>query len=151
METHWGFERILVAIDGSEDSTKAVKAACAIAKCLGSKLTLLHVYSVPVYSYGGPGGLPQVSIQSLAATAKEKAVAVVNEGVKMAESEGVEVTGEAQESTSVVEAIVDTASKEKSQLVVIGTRGMTGFKKMLLGSVSNGVVNHSPCPVMVVR
>ena len=50
-----------------------------------------------------------------------------------------------------VEAIVDTASKEKSQLVVIGTRGMTGLKKVLLGSVSNGVVNHSPCPVLVVR
>lgn len=151
METQWGFKRILVAFDGSNDSRKAVKAACAVSKCLGSKLTLLHVFSVPVYSYGGPGGLPQVSIQSLAATAKDRAVSVVDDGVKLAESEGVEVKGEAVESMSVVEAIVDCATKEEIQLVVIGTRGMTGFKKMLLGSVSNGVVNHSPCPVLVVR
>jgi nucleotide-binding universal stress UspA family protein len=55
------------------------------------------------------------------------------------------------ESGSVVEAIVEYATEEKAQLIVMGTRGMTGFKKMLLGSVSNGVVNHAPCAVLVVR
>lgn len=151
METQWGFKRILAAFDGSDDSKKAVKAACAIAKSFDSKLEVVHVYSVPVYSYGGPGGLPQVSIQSLATSAKESAIEVVDEGLKLARDEGVEARGEALESVSVVEAIVECALKEKMQLVVIGTRGMTGFKKMLLGSVSNGVVNHSPCPVLVVR
>ncbi|HUI87017.1 MAG TPA: universal stress protein [Nitrososphaerales archaeon] len=151
MESRWGFEQILVAYDGSEDSKKAVKAACSIAKGMGSKLILLHVYSVPVYSYGGPGGLPQISIQTLASSAKDRAVAIVDEGVKLAEGEGVQVKGEALESASVVEAVVDRATKDKVQLVVLGTRGMTGFKKMLLGSVSSGVVNHSPCPVLVVR
>jgi nucleotide-binding universal stress UspA family protein len=151
METQWGFKRMLVAYDGSNDSKKAVEAACALAKRLGSILELIHVYSVPIYTYGGPGGLPQVSIQTLETSAKERALKVVDEGVKLAGEEGVEALGEALESASVVEAIVERASKDSVELVVIGTRGMTGFKKMLLGSVSNGVINHSPCPVLVVR
>ena len=43
------------------------------------------------------------------------------------------------------------ADKEKMDLIVLGTRGRTGFKKLLLGSVAEGVVNHSSCPIMVVR
>jgi nucleotide-binding universal stress UspA family protein len=53
--------------------------------------------------------------------------------------------------SSVVGEIVGFADKEKMDLIILGTRGRTGFKKLLLGSVAEGVVNHSSCPVMVVR
>jgi len=52
---------------------------------------------------------------------------------------------------SVVQTITDYAVVEKIDLIIMGTRGMGGFKKMLLGSVSNGVVTHAHCPVLVVR
>ena len=52
---------------------------------------------------------------------------------------------------SVVQAITDYAASEKIDLIVMGTRGMGGFKKMLLGSVSSGVVTHAQCAVLVVR
>jgi len=53
--------------------------------------------------------------------------------------------------TSVVETIVNQAVKENADLIIVGTRGLGGFKKLILGSVSNGVVSHVHCPVLVIR
>jgi len=46
---------------------------------------------------------------------------------------------------------VDFAAHKKADLIVTGTRGMTGFKKLILGSVSSGLVNHAHCPVLIAR
>jgi nucleotide-binding universal stress UspA family protein len=53
--------------------------------------------------------------------------------------------------TSIVGAIVDYAERENIDLIVIGSRGLSGFKKLLLGSVASGVVTYANCPVMVVK
>jgi nucleotide-binding universal stress UspA family protein len=53
--------------------------------------------------------------------------------------------------SSIVGEIVGFADKEKIDLIILGTRGRTGFKKLFLGSVAEGVVTHSSCPVMIVR
>jgi nucleotide-binding universal stress UspA family protein len=53
--------------------------------------------------------------------------------------------------SSIVGEIIEFADKEKVDLIILGTRGRTGFKKLLLGSVAEGVVTHSSCPVMVGR
>jgi len=51
----------------------------------------------------------------------------------------------------VVETIINHAAKEDVDLIIVGTRGLGGFKKMLIGSVSSGVISHANCPVLVVR
>jgi nucleotide-binding universal stress UspA family protein len=53
--------------------------------------------------------------------------------------------------TSVVKEIVQYAHKKKIDMIVIGSRGMTGFKKLLLGSVASGIVTYSHCPVLVIK
>jgi nucleotide-binding universal stress UspA family protein len=53
--------------------------------------------------------------------------------------------------TSIVKEIVEYAENCKIDMIVIGSRGMTGFKKLLLGSVASGVVTYSHCPVLVVK
>ncbi len=53
--------------------------------------------------------------------------------------------------TSVVETIVNQAVRENADLIIVGTRGLGAFKKLILGSVSNGVVSHAHCPVLVIR
>ena len=69
-----------------------------------------------------------------------------------AEKDGVKVRGEIVENvSSVVESIVDYAEEWKVDMIVVGTRGLTGFKKLLLGSVSTALVSHAPCSVLVVR
>lgn len=151
MDNNGAFKNILVAYDGSADSKKAVKAACGMTKKYGAKLTLIHVYSAPLYVYGGPGGLPPVSIDRLEEAAAKHAKDVAANGVAEAEGSGVRPRAEVVESGSTVEAIIDYSLGEKVDLIVIGTRGLTGFRKLLLGSVSSGVVNHAKCPVLVVR
>ena len=67
-------------------------------------------------------------------------------------SQGVNVRTEVVASpTSAVQAIVEYAEKNKIDLIVTGTRGRSGFRKLLLGSVASGVITYASCPVMVVR
>ena len=146
-----GFSKILVAFDGSPDSLKAVKRASALATEFGASLIIVHVYSIPSFAYGGPGPMPLVDFKSLEDSARSKAREILDKGKGICAQEGVQAKAELLEATSIVQAIIELASKENVDLIVMGTRGMTGFKKLLVGSVSNGVVTHANCSVLVVR
>ena len=146
-----GFGRMLVAFDGSPDSLRAVKRASALAKEFAATLTVVHVYSIPSLAYGGPGPMPLVDFKSLEDSARSKARETLDRGVALCSEEGVSAKAQLLESASIVQAILELAEKEQVDLIVMGTRGMTGFKKLLLGSVSDGVVTHAHCSVLVVR
>lgn len=82
----------------------------------------------------------------------EKARQLVDEQIALAENFGIQAKGKTvRPGESTVEQITDYADREKIDLIVIGTRGLGGFKRLLLGSVSSGVVSHAPCSVLVVR
>jgi nucleotide-binding universal stress UspA family protein len=92
------------------------------------------------------------AIEAFEASARKAALEVVGRTVSMAEKKGVKAKATTSATIgSVVQTITDYAVAEKIDLIVIGTRGMGGFKKMLLGSVSSGVVTHAHCDVLVVR
>lgn len=145
------FNRILVAFDGSGDSVKAIEMAAGLSNEFGSEVTVVHVYRSPVMGLGTPSGMPPMDYSELEDAAKEAGQKVLARGLELARESGVKAQGELIEASSVVEAMVDLATSQKADLVVTGTRGMTGFKKLLLGSISSGLVSHSPCPVLVVR
>ena len=146
-----GFERIMVAFDGSNDSIKAVGLACTLTLKFNSKLTVVHVFSSPSVGYSATSGMPIPDYKALEESKRADAKEVLSKGLQLAAKEGVEANGELIEAPSVVEALVEFAAKEKADLIVTGTRGMTGFKKLIMGSVSSGLVNHAHCPVMVAR
>jgi len=146
-----GFGKIVVAFDGSPDSLKAVKRASALAKEFGATITIVHAYTLPALGYGGPGPMPLVDFKSIEDSARSKARETLEKGKTICEQEGVSAKVELLQATSIVQAIVEFAAKENADLIVMGTRGMTGFKKMLMGSVSDGVVSHAHCSVLVVR
>lgn len=146
-----GFARILVAFDGSSDSMKAVRRACALSGEMKAFLAVVHVYSVPSLAYGGPGPMPLVDYKSLEESARSKAKEIIAQAEAACKQEGVQAKFEILEATSIVQAILEFAEKQGIDLIVMGTRGMTGFKKLLLGSVSDGVVTHAHCAVLVVR
>jgi nucleotide-binding universal stress UspA family protein len=106
---------------------------------------------MPTMAYSGAAGLPQPTVGLLNEEAKKTAEAVAKEGLNRAARNGVKAKGEVIEGISVVEAIVTYASSEKFDVIVIGTRGNTGFRRLLVGSVSSGVLNHAHCPVLLVR
>ena len=95
--------------------------------------------------------IPEAEFEGVEELSKERARGVLLDGIKLAEAHGVKAKGELLEASSTVQAIVEFATSEKADLIIVGTRGMTGFKKLILGSVSSGLVGHSECPVLVVR
>lgn len=145
------FGKIVVAYDGSDDSAKAIRLAGSVASKYGSTVILVHVVKSPLVEMGAASGMPIPDYRSIEEAAMTAGKSVLTKGLKVAEGMGLEAKGELIDSPSVVEAIVNFAEKEGADLVVVGTRGMTGFKQLIMGSVSSGLVSHSKCAVLVAR
>ena len=153
-------EKILVPLDGSEHSLKALNIAIQIAKKFKGKLTLIHVYSVTVVPVIMPepatltgAGVPMMSsaeISKIADSARDAGNRVLSDGEVKAKAEGVEVEKVLVEG-HVVHEIVRTAKEGKFDLVVIGARGRSKIRELLLGSVTDGVIHHGSEPVLVVK
>jgi nucleotide-binding universal stress UspA family protein len=149
------FSKILVAIDGSEISMKAAVYAIDIVKKNKSQLIALTVLdiSTPRRISSSFITAPTYGLKELEEKRKE-AQQWLDKFEKLAAKENnVKLKSEIIEDpiSRVGSAIVDYAERENVDLIVIGSRGRTGFKKMLLGSVASDVVTYAHCPVMVVK
>jgi nucleotide-binding universal stress UspA family protein len=142
-------ERILVATDFSESAEKAVEAATELARKFEAELVLLHAYKIdiPLASPMTAGGyaLPADFFERLGTEARQRVEAAAQEIT----SKGVSTTGIAVEESAAA-AIVETAESRDVDLIVMGTRGLTGLKHVALGSVADRVVRLAPCPVLTV-
>lgn len=122
------YRKILVAVDGSENSRKAAKTAIWLSRVTGAKLIVLAVVQVPILlDQGIPGGSSYGIGEYLAQTKKylEKVVADVSED---AANQGVDAERVVIEGTaSVVQAIVDYAAENRVDLIVVGTRGLGAY------------------------
>ncbi len=150
------FARILVCVDGSDSSIKAADQAIEMAKKHDAELVVLNVVISQLgyaYSSGAFGlGATPGAINDLLGKAKQEAKKWFDDVEKKATAQGVKIKIEMVASpTSVVPAIVDYAEKNKIDLIVTGTKGRSGFAKLLVGSVASGVVTYASCPVMVVK
>jgi nucleotide-binding universal stress UspA family protein len=129
---------------------RAAKVAIDLAKSRQADLTVLNV--VPS-DFLLPSPFGSRVLQKHIDDAKAAATKVESAIVELAKSRGVNNVRCIVESSdsSVEESIIKKAEAERTDLIVIGTRGLGGFKKLLLGSVSSGVVTHAHCDVLVVR
>jgi len=139
--------KILVPIDFSDCSKKALQYAVPFAKQFGATITLLHV--VHVNYVGGPefGAIDfQIPEADLRKSAEKQLTELASTEVQpQAAAETLVRTGQ-----EVLE-IVDAAQKLESDLIIISTHGRTGLKHVFMGSVAENVVRLAPCPVLVVR
>ena len=158
------FSKILVGIDGSEISMKAAVYAIDIANRKANGVGNVQLIGLTVID------LTKIS-SSFFATAsgyygakeleekRKEAQQWLDKVEKIAVEENDDDVNNIQFKSHIIEdptskvgsAIVDYAERENIDLIVIGTRGRTGFKKMLLGSVASDVVTYSHCPVLVVK
>jgi nucleotide-binding universal stress UspA family protein len=144
---------VLICYDGSPSARRAV--AVALATVSRDDATLLHVWNPPVAyladAYSDPalwGGPP---LQKLEQLGEERAREIADEGQRLAQEHGAEVSVRVERaSASVWRTILDVADELDSTLIVLGTRGLTAVQSALLGSVSGPVVHHSERPVMIV-
>jgi nucleotide-binding universal stress UspA family protein len=139
-------KNILVPVDFSDCSKKALQYALPLAQQRGSTLTLLHV--VPTAPYAtGEQGVVDYSVKTFLQTSSERELAHLVEH---------EVHGSVPADTTVRAGtpaieIVELAKSLPADLIVISTHGHSGLKHVFLGSVTEQVVRHAPCPVLVVR
>jgi nucleotide-binding universal stress UspA family protein len=138
---------IIVAIDFSPHSRKALEYAIDLAKKFGAKIHLVHAYHLPIQiampdQIVIPGNL-WADVRDAAARKLDKSAQLVT-----AAGLGVEThLSEAQPSVGIVEA----ATKLGADLIVMGTRGLSGVKHVLLGSVAERTVRMAHCPVLTVK
>jgi len=146
--------KILVTIDGSENSKKAADYASSFAKKYNAQLIVLYLlYSELGFAYSNLLGVTTPkAIEDVLETQKKDVQKWFDEIRSKLKNTNISVTDKIIISvSSIVGEIIEFADKEKVDLIILGTRGRTGFKKLLLGSVAEGVVTHSSCPVMVGR
>lgn len=153
------FNNILVAVDGSEHSKKALSYALELAKKCEGKITLIHVYStvtpmVPsVDAFSAQSMTPPASaavIAKIAEEVKQRGKQILDEAEQVVKEHGISVEKVLREGDAVKE-IVAATHEGKFDLVVVGHRGLSKLKEILLGSVSEGVSHKVPCPVLIVK
>ncbi|AFU59501.1 putative universal stress protein A [Candidatus Nitrososphaera gargensis Ga9.2] len=150
------FKKILVAVDGSEESFKAAQYAIELAKKERERaqLIVLSVNETPssLISTIEPSALERwrERLKAQSETFYERIVSTY--GLDIEDNSELQLRAEMIDSAkSAYVAIVEYAEKEDVDLIVLGTKGKTGLKRILLGSVALGVVTHATCPVLVVK
>ncbi|HEX5468720.1 MAG TPA: universal stress protein [Gaiellaceae bacterium] len=138
---------IVVGIDGSEHSERALDWAIAEAKIRGTRLELVAAWHVPPAIYMGPGFTPPID-ESVESAFREVAEEVVGKAAGRARAAGVEAETRLEHGQA-AEVLVEASAD--ADLLVVGSRGRGGFAGLLLGSVSTQCAHHASCALVIVR
>jgi len=152
---------IVVGTDGSEPANEAVRQATDLASHQGARLHLVTAYPDPqmlrdqttlwtndpkgVIDTGRRGGAQTDTVDL-----REVAESVVQRAARDAMSKGVDVETHVYEGEP-ADVVLNIANQEHADLIVVGSRGLTGIQRYLLGSVSTKISEHAHCSVMIVR
>jgi nucleotide-binding universal stress UspA family protein len=138
--TSIGWKSILVSTDGSKYSDAAIDRAIVFAKSYGSEVKVISVVDVTEeFIARAPGAL-----EGLVKKAKD----IVEDVKKKVSSEGIKAEGIVREGEA-YRVITELAGKENTGVIVMGSHGRTGLKRLLMGSVTEKVIGYAPCPVLI--
>lgn len=141
--------RILLALDGSREAHAAARAAAELCRPAGSELHLVRVLQAGHLPY--PHYYAMDKYEADLERAQEASRKFLDKQAKQMESEGVTAAGVHTRTGNPDHEIVELAEELDAGLIVVGSRGLGRLKRALLGSVSDSVVRHAHCPVLVVR
>lgn len=144
------YDRILVPIDGSAPSLRGLQEAVALGKCLGARLVLLHIVDdFPMVVDMAPAPAYQQTLELMRQRGHE-VLARASETVQAAGLTAEALLRDVQQET-VADAILDQVRTSSCQLIVMGTHGRRGMKRLAMGSDAELVLRASPVPVLLVR
>jgi nucleotide-binding universal stress UspA family protein len=137
---------ILVAVDGSEYSLKAVRYACAMGPPLGAEVVLLHV--VPMLVSATPyhdtvSDQPFLALQKVGEDILARAKTIASDS----NCEVIDMITHGDPASK----IIDIASERGTDVIILGSRGLSGIRRLFVGSISDKVARNAHCPVMIVR
>lgn len=142
--------KVLLAADGSEEAALAAKTAVDIAEKTGSELHVVHARQMPLYVDESSSERMEAS-KSLEETLREAAQRVLDTQVRQIRDTGGDVLHTHARLGRPDKEIISVAEEIGAGLIVMGSRGLGGVRRVLMGSVSDSVVRHAHCPVLVVR
>jgi nucleotide-binding universal stress UspA family protein len=142
------FKKILVPVDFSDYSDRALQVACDLGKTFQIPLTLFHAYAIPTYPL--PEGAVLPSAETVAEILEKTQGAMNHWRARAVELGAPRVDAILTEGVAFAE-IVRVAREQGFDLICMGTHGRTGLKHALLGSVAEKVVRKAPCAVLTVR
>ena len=140
------FKMIMVPVDGSESAKRALDMASGLANTYGAAITVVHVYQ-PVFNLASSTASYQTRVEEYTAS-RARLLAEAQQQLHAQEVQEVEISvlyG------SPATEIINAATARRADLIVMGTRGLTPIKGLLLGSVSERVIGRADCPVLVVH
>ena len=141
------YKEILVPFDGSSFAKRAYNKALDIAQVQDSTITVIIIIKK---EYPPIVGFSKMQPKLMAAHQKHAKKQIEN--LKdVAEKRNISFHSKIKQGTSVAKEILDFIKNHRFDLIVMGSHGRTGFKKLVLGSVTNGIIQHARCPVMVTR
>ncbi len=136
------WSKLLVAVDQSEFAKRAFLRGVELAKIHGSSLEVVHV----IFTFGKFCGVPPEAVKEIRARAN----AYMEQLQKMAKDRGVDVSTNVLEG-EVHEGIADAAQEKEVDIIIMGSRGMSGIKRLMLGSVTEKVIGMVDCPVLAIH
>jgi nucleotide-binding universal stress UspA family protein len=143
------FKRILVPVDGSSASLRAVDKAIALARAFDGRIDLVNVIDVyPFVGIGADYAFGQTEYMTAASASANQALARAEAAIAAA---GLRCQRKIIEGHVVHEGILEAAEAMGADLIVMGSHGRHGFQKLLLGSTTQRVLSHTELPVLVVR
>ena len=140
------FTNVLVPVDGSDNSYRALDAALILSEKLGSHVTVIHVMEeIPITHIGS-----EKLLNELLETYKKENQDILSKCSQLATQKGLTIKTFLLQGNP-ASAILDFSKKEKFDLVIMGSRGLGKFKELILGSVSSKIVHHSPSGILLIR
>ena len=146
------YKRVLVAIDGSAVSARALREATGLAKEQKSRLRVLNVVD-DLFLAAAPDAYPMPNIGELTETLRAAGEKAVDAASAVARKQGLKVEGVVLEGggKAIADVILDEADRWSADLIVMGTHGRRGLDRMLLGSDAERVVRNASAPVLLVK
>jgi nucleotide-binding universal stress UspA family protein len=139
-------ESIVVGTDGSSNAESGVREAMRLAKERGARLHLVSAYpNTPTFSESISSSAKREPINL-----REVAESVLSRAEAEAESQGIAVVTHARGGEP-AHVLLEVAEEQNADLIVVGARGLTGFQRFLLGSVTSKLAHHAPCSLLIVR
>jgi nucleotide-binding universal stress UspA family protein len=141
------YSKILVSVDGSENSLRALRHGLFLASRLKTKLSVLYVLEIPPVVYVQSQKIINSAIESIEDEAKKVFSEVDKEAKKYDYAyEAVILKGH-----PVASVIIEYADQKDMEIIIIGSRGFGKFKTAILGSVSHHIIHHTKRPVILIK
>ena len=141
-------KKILIPLVKSEYNDKIISYAIILAKGSGASITAIHVLDKSAQGLGDRFGL---RVEEYEKAMRKRAEELLTEVQQVIEKQGIKTGIEVIGAKSVPKGIIDYARESGVDVIVMGTKGLTGVEKFLMGSVASAVIDHAHCPVFAIR